>query len=47
MLGWLRRIEMGTTTYQDAQAAGLWLAAAWFTGLLMGIILVLLVLHKS
>jgi len=47
MLNWLKRIEMGTTTYHDAQVASLWLVAMWLLGLLMGAALALFILQKS
>ena len=47
MFGWLRRVESGTTTYHDAEAAVFWLAVMWVIGFLMGAILVLFVFKHS
>ena len=47
MFGLFRRIESGTTTWRDAQAVSLWLAAMWVIGFVMGAVLVLFVFKHS
>ena len=42
MFGWLRRIESGTTTYRDAQAAVVTVAGAFAIGAIFGAVFTLL-----
>ena len=47
MLKWLRRIESGTTTWRDAEAAVFWLAGALVGGFVAGAVLVWLLCSKG
>ena len=47
MLTWLRRIESGTTTWRDAEAAIFWLALMFGVGFVAGAVLVWLLCSKG
>ena len=46
MFGWLRRIEAGTTTWRDAQAAVFWMWGMAALGFAAGALLVWLVCKR-